>query len=116
MTVVVRTSRAMPIRCGVPWPARCRWIWPLTLHSWPGMVTSPVHAVRADGLRGRRLRIAADGEAAAAASDDTTSLMFFTGPLPSRIDLSCARRFIVAAVCIREGGARQTRIRFRARV
>ena len=86
MTVVVSTSSAMPnplwrtMACPL-----CRWIWPLTLHSWPGMVTLPQFTLCAlSGLRGRRLRDqpAVAVRAVTAASDDTMSLMFFTGPLP----------------------------------
>src|SRR5580692_12398141 len=97
-TVVVRTSRAMP---NPLWRTNarplCSLIGLLTLHKWPGIVTLPQFTLCALCA----LRVCADAaradaacaapsvavkavavRAVTAASDDTMSLMFFTGPLP----------------------------------
>src|SRR3984885_11362967 len=87
VTLVINTSSAMP---NPLWRTNalplCSLIGPLTLHSWPGMVTSLQFTllVRA-GAACAALPVvvrAVAARAVTAASDDTMSLMFFIGPLP----------------------------------
>src|SRR5271169_4423890 len=88
VTVCISTSSAMP---NPLWRTKalplCSVIWPLTLHSWPGIVTSPQFTLCAsracaDAAGAVRTNPLVPVRAATAASDDTMSLIFVTGPLP----------------------------------